>query len=149
MLMVRHQRDRSASLANIAILMTDRHNINELTSPPLARRLPAADPAFEIASMHDAEHEDHSVLVDHVVHHAVIAYAESVERVAHAADGLDRLAADPTLLARVIPQLLQSLPEPPLDLRRELPERASGRWSEFDREGGQPRSLRLVVRPFA
>jgi hypothetical protein len=72
-----------------------------------------------------------------------------VERVTHAADGLDRLAADPNLLACGVRQLLQGLPEPALDLRRELLEGPGRRWREFDRVGGQSRSLRLVVRPFA
>lgn len=51
--------------------------------------------------MHDAEHEDDAVFVNHVVHHAVIADAESVERVAYSLDGLDRLAGDATRLGRV------------------------------------------------
>ncbi len=99
--------------------------------------------------MYDAEHQDHAILLDDVVHHAVVAYSEPVERVAHAADGLDLFAADPTLLACGIRQLLQSLPELALDLGRELLEGAGRRWSEFDRVGGQTMSLRLVVRPFA
>ncbi len=72
--------------------------------------------------MHDSENQDHPILLDDVVHHAVVAYAKSVERVADTVDGLDRLAADAALLRGVTRQPLKgelhSLP----DLDGQLPE---------------------------
>ncbi len=68
--------------------------------------------------MHDAEHQDHAVLVDSVVHHAIVADAESVERVTHSLDRLDGLAADATRPGGLTRQLLESLPSPRAELRR-------------------------------
>jgi hypothetical protein len=42
-------------------------------------KLPLAKPAVEIGPVHDSENEDDVVLLDEVVHHAIIAYAQSVE----------------------------------------------------------------------
>lgn len=111
--------------------------------------LAVTDPAFEIASMHDAKHKDHSVVVDHVVHHAVIAHPEPVERVTCAADGLDRLAADATLLPCIARQPVKSATEPVAGLERQLSECSGRRRCKPDLIGGQTRSLRPTVRPFA
>lgn len=51
--------------------------------------------------MHDAQHQDDMILIDDVVHHAVVADPNSVKRVAHALDRLDRLSADATGLGSV------------------------------------------------
>ena len=99
--------------------------------------------------MHDAENQDPSVLVDHVVHHAMVADAKSVERVARATDGFDRIAADATLPACATRQLLQGLPEPVAGLDWQFLERLRRRRREPDAVGGQTRSLRFTVRPFA
>lgn len=104
--------------------------------------LAATDPAFEIASIHDAKHQDHAVGINHVIHHAVVAHPEPMERVACATNGFDSLAADTTLL-------VQSAPEPVAGLERQLPECSGRRRREPDLIGGQTRSLRPTVRPFA
>lgn len=69
--------------------------------------LSVADPALEIAAVHNPQNQDHSVVVEHVVHHAVVANSKTVERIAHTIDGLDGLAADPTLLRCVARQPLK------------------------------------------
>lgn len=67
--------------------------------------------------MHDAEHEDHLILVDDVIHHAVVANAEPVKRVSDALDCLDRLAPDPTRLRSVIGEPLERFGDPVANLR--------------------------------
>lgn len=62
--------------------------------------------------MDHAEHEDDAVLVDDVVHHAVVASPESVERVGEALDRLDRVAADPTPPRGIVSELLECLRDP-------------------------------------
>ena len=42
-------------------------------------KLALAKPALEIGPVHDSENEDDVVLLDDVVHHAIVAYAKSVE----------------------------------------------------------------------
>ena len=113
------------------------------------RTLPVADPALEIAPVHDAEDQDHPVLVDDVVHHAVIAHAEPEELVAHAVDRLDGLAADPVRLRRVRREPLQRLSDALLKVGRQLLVGPNGRRGQRDAVGAQWRSSKLVVRPFA
>jgi hypothetical protein len=84
--------------------------------------LAAADPAFEVASIHNAKHQDHAVGIDHVIHHTVVAHPESVERVACATDDLHSLAADATFLRCLTRQLVESAPEPVAGLKWQLPE---------------------------
>lgn len=67
--------------------------------------------------MHDAEHEDHLILVDDVIHHAVVANAQPVKRVSESLDCLDRLTADPTWLRSVVGELLQRFGDPAANLR--------------------------------
>lgn len=79
--------------------------------------LPVADPSFQLSTVHDAEHQDHPVLVDHVMHHAVVANTEPVKRVSDALDCLDRLAPDPTRLRSVFGEPFQRSGDPVANLR--------------------------------
>lgn len=99
--------------------------------------------------MHDSENQDHPVIVDDVVHHAVVAYAKSVKRVAYPLDGLDRLAADATLLGGLTRQPLKRALHPLPDLDWQLLESSDRRRRQLDGVGDQARSFRLVVRPSA
>jgi hypothetical protein len=56
--------------------------------------LSGSEPAFEVAAVDDAEDEEDAIVVDEVVHDAVVADAEPVEAVCLSADRLDLLAAD-------------------------------------------------------
>ena len=99
--------------------------------------------------MHDAEHQDNSVLLEHVVHHAVVADTKPVERVAHTLDRLDGLPFDATVARDAGSKLLQSATDPGLDILGQLLEGACRRRGDLDAVRGQARSFRLVVRPFA
>lgn len=99
--------------------------------------------------MHDAEHKHHSILLDHVVHHSMIANAQPVERVARSLDGLHRLTADASRRGHIESQLLQCSGDPLLGGGGQLLEDPDGRWCELDIERAQRTSFRLVVRPFA
>lgn len=99
--------------------------------------------------MHDSENEDDVVLLDDVVHHAIIAYAKSVERIADPADGFDGLAADASLACSVTRQFLERVPDPCPDFDRQLVEGSGRRWRQFDAVRRQLKSARLVVRPLA
>jgi hypothetical protein len=56
--------------------------------------LPRPDPALEVAAVDDPEDEHDAIPVDDVIHHPVVAHAESMEFVFHAPQGLDALAID-------------------------------------------------------
>lgn len=99
--------------------------------------------------MHYAEHQDHAVFVDGVVHDTIVADAESVEGIAHPVDRLDRLAANSTRLGGVTSQLLERFLDPRAELRRQLLERSDGRRRQLDAVRGQTSSFRVVVRPSA
>ena len=99
--------------------------------------------------MDDAEHQDHSILVDDVVHDPVVAHAQPVERVARALDGLDRLAADATWLRCIDGELLESPSDPFLEVGGQLLEGTNRAGRKLDVEGGQSSSLSRVPRPFA
>lgn len=99
--------------------------------------------------MRDAEHEDHAVFVDGVVHDTIVADAESVEGIAHSVDRLDRRAADSTRLGGVTSQLLERFLDPRAELRRQLLERSDGRRCQLDAVRGQTSSFGVVVRPSA
>jgi hypothetical protein len=62
--------------------------------------------------MDDAEHKNHLVFADDVVHHPVIADAESVERVRESSDGLDCLTADQTGSRSILSKLLEWVGDP-------------------------------------
>lgn len=99
--------------------------------------------------MHDAQHQDHAVLVDRVAHDAIVADAESLEGIARSPDRLDRLAADSTRLGGVTSQLLERFLDPRSQLGEQLPERLEGRRRQLDAVRGQTSSFRVVVRPSA
>jgi hypothetical protein len=46
-----------------------------LLSRLASRVLSATEPALQVSSVHDAEHQDHAVRVDDVVHQAVVVAA--------------------------------------------------------------------------
>ncbi len=56
--------------------------------------LAGSEPAFEVAAVDNAEHEEDAIFADEVVHDAVVADAEPVEGVCVSADGFHPLAAD-------------------------------------------------------
>src|SRR6266511_130698 len=58
--------------------------------------LAGSEPAFEVAAVDNAEHEEDAIFADEVVHHEVVADAEPVEGVCVSADGF-------TLLPRMRP----------------------------------------------
>jgi hypothetical protein len=45
--------------------------------------------------MDDAQHEEHLLVVEDVVHHAIVAHSQPVERVIGRSNGLDSLAGHP------------------------------------------------------
>lgn len=108
-----------------------------------------SEPAFQIGPMHDAEHENDPVFVDNVVHHAMIANAESVKRVRKTLDGLDRLTADAAGLRGLVSELVECVFDPCSVVGRQFPEDLRRAWSELDPIGTQPRSRSLSVRPLA
>lgn len=99
--------------------------------------------------MHDAEHKDHVILVDDVVHHPEVADTEPVKRVSDALDCPDRLAPNPTRLRSVFGEPFERLGDPGANLRWRLRERLGRGGGQLDSIQAQPRSLRLVVRPTA
>src|SRR5438874_1632434 len=56
--------------------------------------LAGSEPALEVAAVDDAEDEEDAILVDEVVHDAVVADAEPVEGVRLSSDRFHPLAAD-------------------------------------------------------
>ena len=99
--------------------------------------------------MDDAEDQHDSVLVDDVVHDPVVADPQTMERVPGPPDGLDGLSSDALGLRRIRRELLQGLPDPLLEVGRELlvdPDRGRRQLGEVR---AQARSSRLVERPFA
>ena len=57
--------------------------------------------------MDEPKDEDHSILLDHVVHNPIFTYRQSVERVARPLDRLDCLARDPSRLGSIRSKLLE------------------------------------------
>jgi hypothetical protein len=89
--------------------------------------LSATEPALQVGSVHDAEHQDHAVDVDDVIHHAMVADAQSVKGVLGPMDGVHRLARHTPGASDVMRESLQSVPDampvsviklPELPLRR-------------------------------
>jgi hypothetical protein len=111
--------------------------------------LPHADPSFEVATVHDAEHQDHPVFVDGVVHQPIIADTKTTEDVPHATDGLYRFTANATLAGDVAGQLLERSTRSVSNLGRQLLECSGCRWCQLDAIRVQASSDRLVVRPLA
>lgn len=77
--------------------------------------------------MHDSKHKDHTILLDRVVHHAVISDSEPMEGILGPMDRLDRLAADSTLPGGFGRELLEGLGHAFGHVRRQLPERLNRR----------------------
>ena len=111
--------------------------------------LPATEPAVQIRSIDDAEHQDHVVCVDDVVHHAVVADAQPVEGIVGAMDRLDGLAGDAPGLDDVTREPLERSPDAVAVSVTELLELASRRPRELDPVGGQSRSSSPTVRRLA
>lgn len=99
--------------------------------------------------MDDPEHKNHTILLDHVVHHAVIADSEPMEGISRPLDGLDRLSTNPTLPCGFRRELLEGVGDALPDVCRELLEGSDGRGRQLDAVGFQASSVRLVVRPRA
>jgi hypothetical protein len=97
----------------------------------------------------DAEHQDHPILIQHVIQDAVVTNPQPVERVRYPLDRLGGLAADMSRFGNIGRQLLQGNPEPSSQIRWQLLERLDGGWSELDAVGLQSKSLRFVVLPRA
>ena len=110
---------------------------------------PVPQPTLEVPTVNDPEDEDHPIVHQHVVHHAVVTDPEPVERVRDPLDRLDRLAADPTRRGDLGRELLERSPDPGSLLRGKLLESADGSRREFDRERRQSSAPRLVVLPLA
>jgi hypothetical protein len=64
------------------------------------RVLSAAEPALQVGSVHVAEHQDHAVAVDEVVHHAVVADTQSVEAVLGRQSRASQVIDDPQAVRR-------------------------------------------------
>jgi hypothetical protein len=95
----------------------------------------------------DPEDEDDLVLIDDVVHDAMIADSQSVEGVARSLDGLDGLATESPGRGDIECELDQCVADPRSRLGREVLERPAGRGREFDLVGAQSRSPKLIDRP--
>jgi len=70
--------------------------------------------------MDDPKDQHDPVLVEHVVHDAVVAHAQPVEGVAHALDRLDPLSCDPTAGRHVDREPLERTTDAGTHLRGEL-----------------------------
>lgn len=110
--------------------------------------LSAAEPALQIGAVHDAKHQDHAVALDDVIHHAVVADTQSVERVISTTDGLRRLAWHACGTGGVMSESGEGVPDAISDCVIELLELPCSRAGEPDLVGGQSRSSSLTVRPF-
>jgi len=111
--------------------------------------LSAPKPALQVGSIHDAEHQDHMVSVDDVVHHAIVADAQPVEGVVSPADRFDGLAGDASGPGDVSREPLKGSTDTIAISATELPELPHRRLREPDLVGSQSISSRLTVRRFA
>ena len=99
--------------------------------------------------MHDADDEDHSVLLNHVVHHPVVADPQAVERVLRSLDRLDGLAADSSGGGNIGSQLVERPRDPFFEIGRWLLDSSDRRGRQLNVVRPQRTSLRFVVRPLA
>ena len=95
--------------------------------------------------MNDSEDEDDAVLVENVVHGAVVADPQPVEGIAGAAHRLHGLPLDSANLGSVPRELLERPNHPSANVGFELPERLLRRGAELDAVRVQVRSDRLTV----
>ena len=104
--------------------------------------------------MDDAEHMEHTVAVDHVVHDAVVADAEAVKRVGGALNRPDALAADPSGYRRSRGKALETSPDARSNLSRKLAVGARSRRrkeylvgvDQLSSRSGRDRPLRYASR---
>lgn len=82
--------------------------------------------------MDDPKDENDAVVVEDVIHHAVVADSQPVEGVAHTLDRLDSLPADAARTRCTDGELLESLPDPVLLLGDELLEGSGRRRRQLD-----------------
>ena len=99
--------------------------------------------------MHDAEHEDDPILLDHVVHDPMVADAKAMERVAGALDRLDRLASDSPRFAGAHGEFGQCFGDPRAIFGLEFAERFRSGRGDLDSVCRQASSSSLTVRPLA
>ena len=99
--------------------------------------------------MNDAEHEDDTVIHEHVVHHSMIADAEPMEAVFSASNRLDCLAANPAQARDLERKPLECIPHAVARAGVELAERLCRGRRELDPKFVQVRSDRLMVRSSA
>jgi hypothetical protein len=111
--------------------------------------LPAAEPALQFGPIDDAEDQDHALAVDDVIHHAVVADTQTMERVLGPTDGLDRLAWYASGSTDVVRESSEGVPDAISVCVIELLVLPRGRTGEPDLVGAQSRSSRLTVRPLA
>ena len=108
-----------------------------------------SEPALQIGAMHDAEHKNDPVLVDDVIHQAIVPNAESVKGVCEALDRLDRLTPDPARSGSLASKLLKGHANPRPDVERQPSELLRRGRRQLDPIRTQPRSRKLTVRPLA
>ena len=99
--------------------------------------------------MDNAEHEDDPIFLDDVVHHAIVANAESVKRVRKALDCLDCFTPDTARSRGFGGKLFECVADPRSHIGSQLLDRFRCAGRELDPIGTQPRSFRLAVRPLA
>lgn len=116
-----------------------------------ARRgmLSAAEPTLQVGAVDDAEHQDHVVALDDVIHHTVVADTQSVERVFGPTDGLHRLAWYASGMGDVTSESGEGATDAIPVCGIELLESPRGRTGEPDLVGAQSRSTSLTARPLA
>ena len=97
--------------------------------------------------MHDAEHEDHAVGLDDVVHDPVVPDPEAVKRVGNAVDRLDGLAGDPLRPVSGAGKVEQGIRDANPYLGWQLAQCLRSSRGDLDPVGGQSMSSRRTVRP--
>jgi hypothetical protein len=106
----------------------------------------ASKPSLQVASIHDAEYQDHAIGVDDVVHHPVVAGAQPVKGVVGPADGLDGLAGDASRAGDVVCESFEGLTDAIAVGASKLLELPYRRPREPDLVRGQSRSSSRTVR---
>src|SRR5213080_1406074 len=91
-----------------------------------------AKPTIKVFAVDDAQNENDSLVVEHVVHHAMVADAESMERVGGSWDRLRPLAANTASLRDPPGQVQGRLPDPLSEFLRQPLEGARRGLAEAD-----------------
>ena len=98
--------------------------------------------------MDDAEHKHDAIFLDHIEHHAVIAYAEAVKGLGYALERLHPFAADAIRFCQIDREPLEARSDAITGRRRELRVCPGRRRPELDAITlAQSSSERLTVRP--